>query len=279
MRWGIGLEAAGAPGKEVDEGPIALAGLLEFGVDLAGQGIGAGLDAGRALTDLNGAQPRAWDEVEGHGGGEAVEGGALLDQELGVNAAQAEDLHLSGAGGGVAVGDIHGGVGLETLAEVAAGRFLEFVTGDRLDVSRVEGGGEGALLARGDGDVGEDAPGGEYEGGVLRERPYGQGAGSVADVSEAQGVGANGVDGVGAIDVGGGAALAGEGEHGGADEGLAGLVEEGAGEGLGVRGGGGCRQNTARKQDNMGVAQHEARSNDVQRSRFRLRGGGLPKRE
>ena len=64
----------------------------------------------------------------------AAQVGHVLGEHLHVGPAQAQQLYLSGTGGCICVADVHGGIGREGLAEVAAGGTDKLSLPDEVDV-------------------------------------------------------------------------------------------------------------------------------------------------
>jgi len=83
--------------------------------------------------------PGAGHVAEAEGRGEAAEVGHVLGHHLGIEAAEAEEFDLFGAGDRVGVGHVDRGVGLEALGEAAASAAAKGLAGDVFDVDRVDG--------------------------------------------------------------------------------------------------------------------------------------------
>ena len=124
---GVGFGFQVAVGVEVEQQAWLVFGLEVVHIDLSGDALRAVFHARGAFAHGYAFHPCARHVSQRIGGGGALCGGHVLQQELYVLSAQAEQFYLSCTDGGVAVVYVDRGVGDKAFAQVAAGGPEQFV--------------------------------------------------------------------------------------------------------------------------------------------------------
>jgi len=142
----VALEPFVAVAEQVEEKPLGGGRFLVFDIDLPRGAFEAVDHRGGSFRYLDGFHPGTGDVVESERRAQPPDKGNVLGDDLAVDARQAQQLYLPGAGDGIGIDHIDRGVGLEALRQIAAGGPVEFALGDDLHMPGIKFGDEGAAV-------------------------------------------------------------------------------------------------------------------------------------